>query len=249
MIFGLGFLTLSSIYLNDIQRQNSDLALLKSNLLQMQSQLSEMNSTLALTNSGCQQVEAQLSEMNSTFTMGFAKVNNMTKVPSPYSLQVIRQNIAWLANSSQIINLQLANPLQGVFDVEGYSTMTVLLRVENVSDVGPVEASQDVEITLGAVLWWTNMSEATQGLPAQGAGGFTEELNMNSHFDETVRVYHDYYQPPSGNRTYFLDWQILPISVSTIETKAPYVSMLFFANSTAPVDGWAIVDLYVYLRN
>ena len=187
--------------------------------------------------------------MNSTLTTDLTNANN-TKLPPTYSLQVIRQNMTWLASSSQIINPRLANPLQGIFDVEGYSTMTVLLGIENVSSVGPVEIlSQDVEITLGTVLWWTNMSEATQGLPSQGAGGFTEELNMNSYFDDTIHVYNDYSQAPSGNRTYFLDWQISPISVSTIETKGPYVSMLFFVNSTAPVNGWVIVDLYVYLRN
>jgi len=227
-VLGLGFLTLSSIYLNDIQRQNSDLALFKSDFLQVQSQIANMNSTL---------------------TTDLTNANN-TKLPPTYSLQVIRQNMTWLASSSQIINPRLANPLQGIFDVEGYSTMTVLLGIENVSSVGPVEIlSQDVEITLGTVLWWTNMSEATQGLPSQGAGGFTEELNMNSYFDDTIHVYNDYSQAPSGNRTYFLDWQISPISVSTIETEGPYVSMLFFVNSTAPVNGWIIVDLYVYLRN
>jgi hypothetical protein len=106
-----------------------------------------------------------------------------------------------------------------------------------------------VEIALGSVLWWTNMSEASQGLPPLGGGGFTEELNMESHFDDIVHVYNDYSQSPSGNRTYFLDWQITPVSVSTIETKAPYVTLLLFANSTAPVNGWAIVDLYAYFRN
>lgn len=222
VIFGLGFLTVSLVYLN-IQQQNSDLALIKRDFLQLQS---------------------QMSEMNSTFATGFAEVNNTARLSCMYSLQVIRQNMTWLTNSS------LANPLQGFFQVEGYSTMTVLLNVENVSGVGPVEIPyQDVEIMVGAVLWWTNLSEPTQGLPAQGAGGFTEELRMQSHCDDVMRVYHDYSQSPSGVRTYFLDWQILPVSVSTIETKAPYVSLLFFTNSTAPVDGWAIVDVYVYLRN
>lgn len=224
VIFGLGFLIVSSVYLHNIRQQNSDLTLIKSDLLQLQSQMSEMNSTLNV-------LQSQMSER-------------------PNSLQVVRQNMTWLAHSATDLSRRMANPLQAAFQVEGFSTMTVLLKVENVSSVGPVDVGyQDVEITLGTALWWTTLTQPTLGLPSQGSGGFTEELNMQSHCDDVVRVYHDYVQTPEGTRTYFLDWQIMPVSISTIETKAPYVSLLFFANSTAPVDGWAMVDVYAYLRN
>lgn len=189
------------------------------------------------------ELNSQYSNLQSNYTalqQNYSFIQSQTLNTRTYGLEVIHYNITWLANSSNPYGMGMANAVNVVFNTSGYRTMTVFIDVTNISQQGQ---SYDTEIMLKAVSWWTNQNGPMPISPYELGGGWMQEWDMEKHF--AVRVHKNWPEPP----TLWPSYQLIPLNFSTIETKAPYATLLLFANSNSPFDGWATVDIYVYMRN
>jgi hypothetical protein len=220
---------------------NSTYTRLQSNCTVLQQNLDAIQSQLANLTTGYVNLTQQYESLQSRYTALQSDYFNLTQPnTSPaYSLQVIHQNITWLANSSQSETLRLSVPIETVINVSGFSTMTVLM---DVTDMSNFSYEYDVGISLATVSWSTSWFAA--GSEEFGSGGFMQESGGN-HFQVTVKKY----PPPPPPAVAPNNWQVMFDQFSTIETKAPYAFLVLWTDSTATDNGWAMIDLYLYLRN
>jgi hypothetical protein len=130
-------------------------------------------------------------------------------------------------------------PIETVINVSGFRTMTILI---DVMDMSNFSYQYDVGIRLTTVSWSTSWFSA--GSDDFGSGGFMQESGDN-YFQVTARKY----PPPPPPAVAPNNWQVMFEKFSTIETKAPYAFLLLQTDSTSADNGWAMVNLCVYLRN
>jgi len=129
-------------------------------------------------------------------------------------------------------------PIDAVFNISGFKTMSILIEVTNMSNFS---YEYDVGVGLATVSWFTNWSSS--GGYSFPSGGFMQESAGNA-FQVTIRKY-----PPPPPPAVGGNWQVIFENFSTIETKAPYASLLLLTDSTSTDNGWAMINLYIYLRS
>lgn len=117
--------------------------------------------------------------------------------------------------------------------------MTILI---DVTDMSNFSYPYDVGIGLATISWCTSWTPAgSDDLPS---GEFMQE-SVGNYFQVTVRKY----PPPPPPAVAPNNWQVMFEKFSTIETKAPYAFLVLSTDSTSADNGWAMVNLSVYLRN
>jgi hypothetical protein len=223
----------------------AEISRLQTNNTNLQSRLDGLNSTYTNLQSNWTALQQNVNTIQSqlaNLTTGYANLTQQYEIlqsqQPAYSLQVIHQNITWLANSSQSQTLRLSVPIFTVINVSGFSTMTILM---DVADMSNFSYQYNVGISLATISWSTNWFPAgSEDIPS---GGFMQESG-NNYFQVAVWKY-----PPPPPPAVGGNWQVMFQNFSTIETKAPYAFLVLWTDSTATDNGWAMINLYLYLRN
>jgi hypothetical protein len=226
---------LSYSYIGKLQTDNNNL---QSSLDELNSAYTHLQSNFTTLQQNFNSIQTQLANLTTDYLNLTQQYENLQPKPPAYSLQVIHQNITWIANSSQSETLRLSVPIFTVINISGFSTMTILIDVANMSNFN---YQYNVGISLATISWSTNWFPAgSDNIPS---GGFMQESG-NNYFQVAVWKY-----PPPPPPAVGGNWQVMFQNFSTIETKAPYAFLVLWTDSTATDNGWAMINLYAYLRN
>jgi len=215
---GVGFTYFSTIVRdnnNTVSNLNSEVSTQSNTISALNSQITEQNNQISALN-------ASLTDLKSIAANLQSQIGNMSS--QTYSLQVYTVNVTWYPQyGNQSPMIEVPQTSDRYINVQGFSQMTLLVGVENMS-----EGSYTISIQLVRVSWYTS------DFPPPNSVGWLADDYLES-YNGTVNRY------PTN-------WQIIAANSMPIETKAPYAGLLFSCGATT-APGWAILDFYIYLRN